>query len=194
MPGTNLTFDASVPAANDDPSIDQPDMLANNVSTNAWVTQDHYGFNTTGSTNNFGGLHQQVSFPATNIPGGYTIPTIYRNNDNLSHAQFYLATTSAAASTDQYQVTNSGTGTNGSVLLFNGIIIKWFSISATVGSHSYTFASLGLNDFPNNLLNAVVSSQSNGAQAAYLPGSSDKTKIQINALGTNIVSVIAIGN
>lgn len=51
----NLTFNNTVPAANNDPSADQSPMLINNVSTNSWVNIDHHGFG-----DNIGGYHRNI--------------------------------------------------------------------------------------------------------------------------------------
>lgn len=141
VPGNNFGFDNTVPAATHNPSSDQPIMLSNNASTQGWAAQDHYGYNTTGPTNNFGGLHQQVSFPANNTPSGFTLPTLFTGNDTANHPQLFYYATSAAASQNQYLA-----GANqGSVLLMGGIILKWGANTANDNTTiSFTTA------FPNN--------------------------------------------
>jgi hypothetical protein len=61
---TNWAFNTGIPAANDDPSVDQPDMLQNNVSTNGIIAEDHIGFNI-----NNGGYHQQTTMFNQSAPG-----------------------------------------------------------------------------------------------------------------------------
>lgn len=48
-------FNTTIPAANNNPSFDQPDMLTNNQSTDGILAVDHVSFNT-----NNGGNHLQV--------------------------------------------------------------------------------------------------------------------------------------
>lgn len=52
------TFNSTVPASNNDPSIDQPKMLTNNQSENSIWQADHFGFNVNSS-----GYHQQARMP-----------------------------------------------------------------------------------------------------------------------------------
>lgn len=61
----SFTFNTNIPAAANDPSVDQPDMLTNNVSTKAIIAVDHLTFDTAN-----GGNHLQVHLPL------YTNPTI----------------------------------------------------------------------------------------------------------------------
>lgn len=65
----SFTFNNAVPAAANDPSVDQPDMLINNQSTNSILAIDHISFNTAG-----GGQHKQVTFNNKNTPGAQTDP------------------------------------------------------------------------------------------------------------------------
>lgn len=64
-----FTFNTNIPAANNDPSVDQPDMLVNNQSTNSIIAVDHISFNTAN-----GGQHKQVTFNNKNTPGAQTDP------------------------------------------------------------------------------------------------------------------------
>lgn len=72
-----FTFNSSIPAANNNPSVDQPDMLANNQATEGILNIDHITFN-----KNNGGQHKQVTFNSNNVPTGLpTDPTsiLYTN-------------------------------------------------------------------------------------------------------------------
>ncbi len=64
-----FNFNAGIPAPNDNPSIDQPDMLTNNVSMNAILAVDHVSFNTAN-----GGQHKQVTINNKTAPGAQTDP------------------------------------------------------------------------------------------------------------------------
>ncbi len=52
----NLSYNNTVPAANNNPSVDQPQMLVNTTSISSIVNQDHIGFG-----QNNGGTHRQVN-------------------------------------------------------------------------------------------------------------------------------------
>ncbi len=76
-----FTFNDGIPAANNNPSVDQPDMLSNNVSTNGILAVDHISFNAPN-----GGTHKQVTFIGKNVPGAQTDPTsvLYTNSGTAS--------------------------------------------------------------------------------------------------------------
>lgn len=61
----SFAFNNQIPAANNNPSVDQPVMLQNNVSNQGIWTVDHVGFNASN-----GGQHQWTQFPITS-----TFPT-----------------------------------------------------------------------------------------------------------------------
>ena len=63
----NLAFNNGIPFSSNNPSNDQPIMLANNVSNQSIWEQDHLGFNVNNS-----GTHQKVTFyqvAAPIVPG-----------------------------------------------------------------------------------------------------------------------------
>lgn len=65
----SFTFNTGVPATANNPSVDQPDMLTNNVSADGILAVDHISFNTAG-----GGQHKQVTFNNKNAPVAQTDP------------------------------------------------------------------------------------------------------------------------
>lgn len=76
-----FTFNSAIPAAPNNPSVDQPDMLTNNISTDAILAVDHISFNTAN-----GGQHKQVTFNNKNVPGAQTDPqsVLYTNSGTAS--------------------------------------------------------------------------------------------------------------
>lgn len=93
---TAFTFNVGVPATNNNPSVDQPDMLINNVSNNAIWAVDHVTFNTAGSggAGASGGQHLQVTFNAKATPGAMVDPLaiVYTFDGvaNTVHPQLYF--------------------------------------------------------------------------------------------------------
>lgn len=83
-------FNTNIPAANNNPSVDQPDMLGNNQATNDILAVDHITFN-----NSDGGRHKQVTFNSKIVPTTQLDPTsvLYTNN------VIATATNTASAST-----------------------------------------------------------------------------------------------
>lgn len=195
MPGGNFGFISTIPATGNNPSVDQPKMLDNNASTNSWVAQDHYGFNTTGLTNNFGGLHAQVSFPANNVPGGFSIPTLFTNNDGSGTPQLQFWTGSAPKSQNLYSP-----GSNGSTVSLNGIVFQWGNTGSVANGAAINFPVA----FPNNCFQVIccISRSSSFSAANVIAYVSSFSKTQW-VIGTNFgngsstlvsANYLAIGN
>lgn len=98
---TMFVFNDGIPAAANNPSVDQPDMLTNNQSTEGILAVDHVTFNSVGPAGGgnpgaSGGQHLQVTFNGKNVPVGLPtdpISTLYANN------VIATATNTASAST-----------------------------------------------------------------------------------------------
>lgn len=77
----SFTFYSNIPAAANNPSFDQPNMLQNNESTAGIIEVDHVGFNTAS-----GGTHLQVNFSSKNSQGAQTDPSsvLYTGNGTES--------------------------------------------------------------------------------------------------------------
>lgn len=90
---TTFPFNENIPAADNNPSEDQPLMLENNQSTDGILDEDHYTFQTTISGTSVDGLHRQVTLPFQNVAGAQTDPasTIYSDaNANSASANSNL--------------------------------------------------------------------------------------------------------
>lgn len=78
----NFTFNPNIPATNNNPSVDQPDMQTNNQAENDIWEVDHVGFNASN-----GGTHLQLTLETNNVPGGSPTGTqsiIYTNAGTAS--------------------------------------------------------------------------------------------------------------
>jgi len=73
---STYSYNASIPQATDNPSVSQGQILTNMSSISGLISEDHIGFNTAN-----GGLHEQVTLPANNVPGAQSglASTIYSN-------------------------------------------------------------------------------------------------------------------
>jgi len=60
----SFTYNLGIPATNNNPTTDQPNMKINNDAIASIIAVDHVGFNASN-----GGKHNQVTFPAENVPG-----------------------------------------------------------------------------------------------------------------------------
>ena len=66
---TNVTYNLGIPDADNNPSVDQPNMKVNNDAVNTLFSVEHYGFN-----NNLGGQHKKIIFPENNTSVAQTDP------------------------------------------------------------------------------------------------------------------------
>ena len=120
----SFTFDTTIPNAPNNPSVDQPGMLQNNVSTNGILSVDHITFNALG-----GGQHKQVTFNGRNVPVAQTDPqaVLYTNTVTAT------ATNTASASTVSelfFRNQNAGVANNA----FPISMIKAFGIFDSAGT------------------------------------------------------------
>jgi len=138
---TAYSYNNGVPATNNDPSVDQPNMLINTQSINSIIATDHVGFNSTGPAGGIGGQHLQVTFNGNNIPSlPATLATLFANNqdgngNNLPNGLSQLFAYSGTAAQSQLQYTlNSASTTYGSVMLFGGLIMKFGTVATVTTS------------------------------------------------------------
>lgn len=137
----SITYNLNIPAAANNPSVDQPNMQTNTNSINSLVAVDHYTF-----ADNPYGTHKQITFPNNNSPGATpTYPTLFTNNDSSSIPQLFYYN---AGNSTYY--TN---GANGSCVLLGGMILKWGSVGISGSSQAVTFGVA----FPHNLFGVTVS-------------------------------------
>lgn len=191
---STFSYNTGVPAANNNPSVDQPDMQTNTASINSLLAIDHVPFNTAG-----GGRHNQVTFNANNpatLPA--TPPVLFVNNqdgngNNLPAglAQLFYYTGTNAQS--QLQYTNLDRD-YGSVLLPGGVILK-FGLKGGVSPSGLivTFPQA----FPNNCFLAIACQEATTGAGVYMSTtvlSTSQIKIFSN-IGTGLnCNYIAIGN
>lgn len=78
---TNFSFDETIPAAANNPSVDQASMQTNFASTKSLLNVDHISFSV-----NDGGEHKQVTFNNKNAAGVQTDPksTVYTASGTAS--------------------------------------------------------------------------------------------------------------
>jgi hypothetical protein len=155
----NYSYNSVVPASNNDPSTDQPDMLTNAQSISSIIAQDHVGFNTDGS-----GWHNQVTFASNNIPASPTSPPVLFTNNVAGLAQLFFYSGNATQSSSQYIATS-----NGSTFLLGGIILKWGQVTVT-GQQTVNFAAAGggnpglnVGAFPNACFAVIAQPKSPSA-------------------------------
>lgn len=175
-------FNANIPAANNNPSDDQPLMLQNNQSTMGLIGVNHVTFN-----ENTGGFHTSITFDTTDNyaptppvnPPELFINTVDGFGTSLPAGlpELFYYSGSQAQSAHQYAA-----ATPGSTFLFGGIILKWGLV--TVGTSTVNFVSA----FPNNCFSVTM---------GYTTGSANITSISASGFTCTTGGgfyYIAIGN
>lgn len=164
------SINTAIPAAKNTPAQDQPEMQKNFANIAGFLAVDH----TAPGTANIAGTHTHVTFPNNVVPsavsGNYT-PVLFTNNQDgkqptpntLPQNELFFFSGSVLESLQQYIVSS-----NGSTMLFGGVVLKWGSmtIPAATTSTTVTFAS----SYPNNCF-CVLLTASN-ARGAVLSSTS----------------------
>lgn len=200
---SSYPINTTIPAAKNTPAQDQPKMQTNFANIAGFLAVNH----TAPGTDDTAGTHTLVQFPKNVIPpavsGNYT-PVLFTNNQDgkqptpntLPQNELFFFSGSVLESIQQYIVS-----TNGSTMLFGGIILKWAQVTLGSTAKVFQFGSgtdpnqsyLNVNDFPNNAFCAVASGPStiNAVAVTNL----DKTSITLRAgTGPQTCYVIIIGN
>lgn len=176
-----INFTTGIPAQNNNPSKDQPDMLQNNDNIPVFVGIDHYGFNV--STNN-SGTHKKVTLSNLAMGPGFTggDGVLYAglfNGDSWPVWQNTTGSTILASS-----ATNASA--NGYASLPGGLLVQWgqsagSGLSSVPVSFNTNFTSAGVN---TPAYSVVVTA----SRAASSPGNSDSYIVQgsISASGFTI--------
>lgn len=201
----SFTYNNLVPATNNDPSADQPQMLINTQSINSIIAVDHIGFNAGN-----GGYHKvirqqnQVSTDPAPIAG---INQVYAKN-------YTPDTTGGTADTQLFAITGvggisqiTGYSTSNSTdgwQWVGGILIQWGQVSSPGSSGTVTFKDrvAGAIPFPNNLFVVNLTYGRNGSISTghemYVDTAATFSKLQFSyralTSGNAKMFWIAIGN
>lgn len=173
----NYAFDNSVPAANNNPSEDQPLMLINNQSSASIWQTDHIGFGTDG-----GGLHKQVTFATNQSAPSLTVDGVSGLYANLSSA---LSQLFFQNSTQNFQLTGlpvTNSGTNYGITTPWGITINFGTgTTNTSGNATVTYA-IAMST-PVYFVNAMVNT------GGSIPSASSNYTISVNNVGATTMGV-----
>ncbi|SRR5260221_6787360 len=192
-----INYNLNIPLATNSPSVDQPPMKVNTNAIQTILGVDHYNFNVASATP--GGMHQQVTFPANNVPAVPTTPPVLFTNvqDGAGNAlpnsiaELFYYSGSGAQGRDNY-VSKS----KGSVLLFGGIIVKWGTSSriGTGGANDVIF----VNAFPNNNFVVLLTGTNTSYTGTLIVTTPTLTKFNTirgdGGSGSTSYNYIAIGN
>lgn len=182
---SSFTYITGVPAADNDPSVDQPNMVTNTNSIPGLIAIDHVSFNASN-----GGTHLQVTFSSNNVP---TVPTsppvLFTNLDSNMTSQLFYYSGDATHSSNQYVQ-----AAQGSTMLLGGIILKWGTSAGLVADNTTITFPVA---FPNNCYNVQLSINDSTAKQTYINISAiSKSEFTIRAAGSVPVAFYysAIGN
>lgn len=180
-----FSFNTNIPAAPNDPSVDQPDMLTNNQSTNLLLAVDHISFNTAG-----GGQHKQVTFNGNNVPTPPVTPPVLFTNTVAGLPQLFFYSGDATHSSSQY-VNNA----QGSTFVLGGMIMKWGFFGPISDNQVINFPVA----FPNNCYTVVATPVKSGAFGNLVftirtTPTVTGFQVRTNGVVLDAISYIAIGN
>lgn len=191
---TNQTFLTGIPATNNNPSDDQPNMLINNDSLYQWAganaASDHYGFNV-----NDGALHKRTSYVAQGSDPGSSSGRYVEYGKNSSGSTELFAQKDGVVTPIQLTRGVPVATSSGYSYLPGGLLIQWFSVNFGV-STSGTFS------FPTPFTSSVLSvvgnqsSVSTGNTFSIGVGNTSTTQVTLwrsSASGANTAFIIAIG-
>lgn len=120
-----FAYNRDIPDAPNNPSVDQPDMLANTNSIDDLLAVDHYSFNTP-----TGGIHKQVTLINEAAPGvGAGNGVLYAN---LATGQSWPFWQNALGSVQLIGGVPVATANNGTAFLGGGLILKWGTVTPIV--------------------------------------------------------------
>src|SRR5271154_762300 len=193
-----FNFITGIPAVNNNPSSDQPDMQTNFNSINNWVNVDHIGFNTSPT----GGYHNVVHI--TQAPGNADPPLISTAGQLYTktiagNIQLFYESTSGVVS----RLSPTGPGylngsTEGYTYLLGGIIFQYGYVMDPGSFGEVTFPL----PFPTGPISIILTQQGPiGSATGVFPTVSDSiepTKTTFNYRGVfssaSFLYWIAIGN
>lgn len=175
------TYNTGIPAANNDPSVDQPDMLINTQSINDLIGVNHITFNASN-----GGQHKAIVFnqDASYVPvPPVSPPQLFTDIiSGLPQLKYYSG--NAAQSSTQYV-----SAANGSTFLLGGIILKWGTTGAIASGAVVPFTS----SFPNNCYCVVANSTATNTTIFVTTLLTSSFRAFFSGVNTTI-NYIAIGN
>jgi hypothetical protein len=161
----NFPFNTGVPATDNNPSIDQPDMLENTGSENSIWAVDHISYNS-----NNGGSHLQTGFPDYRSP-------VLPSDGGANHPSVAYPAAGVADNTNaQYY--------------FQNALARAFPLSAIRSFGSFVSSSTSGNITPSiqyNVNGSIV-------QTVGSPNTSFQITLNSNTTTTNNVAVFIFGS
>ena len=177
----SFTYFLGIPAAPNNPSNDQPKMLANTNSINNIIGVDHFTFSGINP-----GKHTVIHtpIPQTVSPGTGTLEWAYYTKQLTSGAveTFWQRPNIAPGGADIQMSTNvTPTATaNGYTFIPGGLIIQWGFINSTASSFTdLKFITANVN-FPNNCFSVFTQPYGSGT----VPGSQATIDIRKSTVST----------
>ncbi len=147
-----IAYNLGIPAANDDPSVDQPNMLTNNDNIATYVAIDHVGFNTSGS-----GFHNKTTYVQQVADPGSAAAQYVEYAKAVSGSSELFAQKDAVGAAIQLTRGVPTIATKGKSYLPGGLLIQWDNIAIAGSSQAFTF----VTPFTTVLYSLVLGGQQN---------------------------------
>jgi hypothetical protein len=173
---SSFTYNLNIPNANNNPSVDQPNLQTNTNSINSLINIDHYPFGT-GSD----GWHKQCTFPTQSTPVTVSGQVAIYSKVGASGSELFTIRDGNAGTETNLTTSKIATplaSTTGYTWLPGGMLMAWGFVN---GSHSGHFNSSDSGTvtfpsplFPNNIYSVqctlfyTTSAPSNGNAGVIL--------------------------
>lgn len=184
----NFTYNDGVPATNNNPTDDQPEMLLNTIAIQDLIDVDHITFN-----ENDGGTHRQVTFAANeSAPGtpGTTVAVAYVNsNAGISGTLSSLFFQNATQNLGLTNLTLTTSGSNYGITTPWGLIINFGDVATSQAGALVTFA-IPMN---NAQYSMMVTPNSNTFSLTAQAGNLTATTVTVRASAAVTCWYLAIG-
>ncbi len=186
---TNFNYNAGIPAANNNPSVDQNPMLENFTSINQIVAVDHVTFNT-----NNGGQHLQVTYNNISSQTSQTDPqsVSFTANDSSGHPNNFFKNSQGTffmSCIKAFGCFNATTGM-GNVTLAAG---QYYNVNPTVTKPNAAAYAITLVANAVSGTNVVIfATESNNSSPSYSLTGSVLTLSNTSSVNTPLISFIIL--
>ena len=177
-------YNLNIPAANNAPSDDQPNMLVNTNSISSLIDKDHFTFSETNS-----GWHRKSTYIAGSAPGSASDQIVEYGKTSSGSTELFIQRDGVGT---EIQLTrgNPSVSANGYTFLPGGLLLQWGSVNATQSGVTFSFPI----SFTSSVYSVTLGIRSSGSSAVPSCATPSLSGVAIyTEFGTSVVYVMAIG-
>jgi hypothetical protein len=187
---TNFAYNDGVPATNNNPSVDQPDMLINTQSIKNLINVDHLSFGV-----DDGGTHKQTTLNRLAVKPslvGTQVALYSKLATNPASSQLFFEDSAG----NEFQLTgNTAAAATGYVLIGGSVLFKWGTVSVNPSSTAnFNFDTTIPYTTVYSVTTGVVNNTNGLNDHPYIKSISTTTVVVSNPSGqTWSVKILAVG-